>query len=453
MKRKINYYHQLVNNWYDDHIPTQKNILVFNENIILSNHKKHFIYSNLHEIPIHIKIDYIILSQTLHEIADIQEFLISLKHICSSSTRIIIDTYCYIWEPILWIAQKIGLRKKTSIRHWLTQRDIKNFLHLSDYEYLAGGKFMLLPIYIPVVSWLVNCIAHLPLINKLCLVEWALARPKNILNAHQLYSVSVIVPCKNEAGNIKHIVKQMPNMGAWTEIIFVEGGSIDDTKLTILKQITQHPDKHLVYINQSKSGKKNAVYEGFAKARGDIIMILDADATVAPCELKKFYSALASNKGEFINGSRLVYGMEPHAMRFLNMLANHFFATIFSWILSQSIKDTLCGTKVFFKKELKEMFSAIQPMKNLDPFGDFDLLFGAAKINLKIIDLPIHYKARTYGNTQIRRFYHGLMLLKMSFVGAYIFKLNSIKINKKTYFLTPISHSNKTAYSHLKGHG
>lgn len=442
--KKTNYYHRLVNRWYESMIPEQQTILQItydNQAIEIPRAQKQYVLS-LHptpsiltsnaactickdwqEISNDLLFDYIIVSQ-INEADDIQDIFEKLKQHCHSRTRIIIDSYSFLWEPILWLAQKIGLRKPSSIRHWLTNYDIKHFLHLADFEVLTTGRFMLIPFYIPIMSWLCNFIGQIPGINRLCLVEWVVGRPKPSKQERKDYSVSVIIPCKNERGNVKQLIERCPNMGTQTEIIFVEGGSSDGTGQEINNCIPKFPEKKITHITQSLKGKKNAVYEGFAQATGDILMILDGDATMPAEELQKFYDSLVSNKGEFINGSRLIYGMESEAMRFLNMLANHFFAVLFSWIIGQPIKDTLCGTKVFFRYEFDALLKSIKPLANRDPFGDFDLLFGAAKLNLKIIDMPVHFKARSYGVTQIRRFYHGLMLLKMSIVGCIFFKLN-----------------------------
>lgn len=236
-------------------------------------------------------------------------------------------------------------------------------------------------------------------------------------------SVSVIVPCKNEKGNIQAIVERCPEMGSSTELIFVEGGSRDGTQQEIERVIQEHPEKKIRLFVQEGKGKGDAVRKGFAHATGDVLMILDADMTVAPEELPRFFELLVSGKAEFVNGSRLVYAMESDAMRFLNLTANFFFSVLFSWLLAQRVKDTLCGTKVLWAQDYKKIAANRAFFGTLDPFGDFDLLFGAAKLQLKIVDLPIHYKSRVYGQTQIRRFYHGLILLKMSMRGVRKFKM------------------------------
>lgn len=360
--------------------------------------------------------DYIIVSSAVMEVYDIQKLLSELHAYCDSSTKIIIDFYSPWWEPILWIAQRCGLRQKTSLKNWVTRFDMHCFLELAEFAVIKSERSVLLPIYIPFFSWFLNTfIAHLPGINRLCLIEWIVARVKPVKRDPQSVSVSVIVPCKNEKGNIEAVVKNCPQMGKSTEIIFVEGGSRDGTLDEIKRIAALYPAKKIRYLVQFGKGKGDAVREGFSHASGDILMILDADLTVPAEELKLFFDALINGNGEFINGSRLVYGMESQAMRFLNLIANHFFGLTFSWLLGQKIKDTLCGTKVLYKKDYKQIEANRAYFGDFDPFGDFDLLFGAAHLNLKIIDMPVHYKKRVYGTTQIRRFYHGFLLLKMSF--------------------------------------
>ena len=225
--------------------------------------------------------------------------------------------------------------------------------------------------------------------------------------------MSVIIPARNEAGNIDAAIERIPMMGAKTEIIFIEGNSKDDTWARIQAGVKKHAELNIKALQQSGTGKGNAVREAFAAATGDILMILDADLTVPPEELPKFYQALVSGRTEFANGVRLVYPMDERAMRFLNMCANKFFSLAFTWVLGQPVKDTLCGTKVLFRRDYLRIAANRKVFGDFDPFGDFDLLFGARKLNLKISDIPIRYRERTYGETNIHRWTHGMLLLRM----------------------------------------
>jgi glycosyltransferase involved in cell wall biosynthesis len=259
-------------------------------------------------------------------------------------------------------------------------------------------------------------LVNLPGLCYLALVNLYVSRP--LFNARRPASVTIVIPARNERGNIENAIRRTPPFGASQEFIFIEGNSSDNTYEEILRVRDAYPDKDIKAMRQTGKGKGNAVREAFDAATGDILMILDADLTMPPEELPKFYDALCGDKGEFINGCRLVYPMEKNAMRFLNLLGNKFFGWFFSYLLGQRLKDTLCGTKVLFRKDYETIQRNRSYFGDFDPFGDFDLLFGAAKQNLKILEVIIRYKDRTYGSTQISRFRHGLLLLKMSLFAA-----------------------------------
>lgn len=376
----------------------------------------------------------VIFVSSIMETDDVLSELARIRVQCNSNTRIVIEWYAMHWEPMLRIAQKLGFRKKTALKNWLSRADIENFLVLARFEKVTAGEHILIPFYIPGISWLCNTfIAPLPIISKLCVGRWLVARPKGLLSLKNP-SVSIVVPCRNERGNIARIIERVPAMGSFTELIFIEGHSRDNTFEEIERCIAHYSHKNIIALRQPGEGKGDAVRAGAAVATGDIFMILDADMTVEPEELSRFYEALVSGIGECINGSRLVYGMETGAMRFLNMLANYSFALGFSWLLKQRIKDTLCGTKVLWRSDYERVMAQKEYFGDFDPFGDFDVLFGAAKLHLKIIDLPIRYRARTYGTTQIRRFYHGLLLMRVFLFGIkfFIFDRAGARQNRKS---------------------
>ncbi len=380
-------------------------------------------YQNIDQLPSHERFDYIILSLATMQTYDIQDLFTSLARFCTPNTRLVIDHYSYVWEPILNITSKLGMRRATRLKNWISMDDLEIFLKLSGYETITQGRYMLMPINIPLVTPLVNTfLVNMPLINRLCLQQWIIAKPIQASIQPETVTVSVIIPCRNEKGNVEQAILRTPQMGKSTEIIFVEGNSQDGTLQEIHAIIAKYPTLNIQSFVQEGKGKGDAVRKGFAQAKGDILMILDGDLTVPPEELSKFFDAIIQGKAEFINGSRLVYGMENEAMRFLNLLANFFFSRLFSWILNQKVKDTLCGTKVLWASDYQKIVNNRSFFGKFDPFGDFDLLFGAAKLNLKIIDMPIHYKNRTYGSTQIRRFYHGWILLGMSLLALKKFK-------------------------------
>jgi SAM-dependent methyltransferase len=360
--------------------------------------------------------DVIILSDLVDDLWDVQATLKGLERLCTPKSRIIINCYSRIWEPALVLAQKLGLSKARLPQNWLTREDVVNLLSLTNFEAVRLWEEILLPFGIPILSSLFNkVLVRLWPFKLFALSNFILARPKPTEGTQKSEPiVSVIVPARNEAGNIEHVFSRTPEMGAGTELIFVEGHSTDGTYGTIERFMAATPCRRCRVLRQQGKGKGDAVRLGFANAAGDVLMILDADLTVPPETLPHFYDAIVSGKGEFINGVRLVYPMEHEAMRFANLVANKFFSIVFSWLLGQRIKDTLCGTKVLWKLDYERIAANRHYFGDFDPFGDFDLLFGAAKQGLKIVDLPVRYRERTYGSTQIQRWRHGLLLLQMS---------------------------------------
>ncbi len=367
--------------------------------------------------------DFIVISDTVGLLEDVHACFENLRPYCTTSTRLIVTYYNFLWEPVLKLAEKLGLKMPQKPGNWLSTHDISNLLHLTDFETVKSGHRLLFPKKIPLLSPVLEFFGSLPLINQLCLVNTVVARFKERMDIEKSHSVTVLIPCKNEKGNIEPAIIRTPDMGKHTEIIFVDGHSEDGTPEEIKRVMEAYPRRDISFLVQDGKGKGDAVRKGFAAAKGDILMILDADLTVPPEDLPKFYRAIASGKGEFVNGTRLVYPMEDEAMRFLNLLGNKFFSMAFSWLLNQRLRDTLCGTKVLSRKNYQELARGRDYFGDFDPFGDFDLLFGASKLNLKITEIPIRYKAREYGETQISRFTHGWLLLKMCFFAMRKLKL------------------------------
>lgn len=382
-----------------------------------------FKVGDLEDLQVEEKFDYVVLVETIGHVDDIQSAFKELHKVCKPETRLIIVYYNYLWEPALKLAEAVRLRKKHLLEHWLPIEDISNFLDLNDFEVIKKGYRFLLPIYIPFISTFFNkFLANMPFFWKLSLIETIIARPRGYRKPPEEVACSVVVPCRNEKGNIEQAVLRTPDMGRHTEIIFVEGHSQDGTLEECERVKNKYPQRDIKVLVQDGKGKGDAVRKGFSHAKNDVLMILDADLTVPPEDLPKFYDAIVSGKGEFINGSRLVYQMEKQAMRVLNLIGNKFFSKAFTYLLEQRIRDTLCGTKVLWKEDYERIIAGRGYFGDFDPFGDFDLLFGAAKLNLKIVEIPIRYRERTYGSTQISRFRHGLLLLKMTF-----FALKKIK--------------------------
>lgn len=355
--------------------------------------------------------DYIIISDTTNFAADVQAMFERAALVAKPHTRMVINFYSMLWKPLIGLGSFLRLRRKTPAMNWLTVQDVRNLLHLAGWEMFKYQERILIPIEIPLLTRICNR-WFAPLLTWFCLTNFCIARPVQKVCRRE-YKVSVIVPARNESGNIRDILQRTPQMGLGTELIFVEGNSTDDTWEQIQCVVAENPESNLKILQQSGRGKGNAVRDGFSAASGDVFMILDADLTVPPEDLPKFYEVIALNYGEFVNGVRLVYPMESRAMRFLNLCANRIFSIIFSWLLLQPVKDTLCGTKVLLRENYERIVRNRAYFGDFDPFGDFDLLFGADKLNLKIMDVPIRYRDRTYGETNIQRWRHGLLLARM----------------------------------------
>ncbi|MGA8659916.1 MAG: glycosyltransferase [Chthoniobacterales bacterium] len=353
--------------------------------------------------------DYIIVSETVNLAADVQRLFESLKLVSHENTRLIVNIYSSLWRPAIWLATGLGLRNRQPESNWLSKEDVAGLMHLTGWELVRQESRTLCPVKLLGIEPLLNRFAA-PLLGPLCFSVFSIARLSATCAEK---TVSVVVPARNEAGNIEAAIKRTPEMGVWTEFIFVEGNSKDNTWDEIRRVKEAYPHKRIKILQQTGKGKGNAVREGFAVAEGDLLMILDADLTMPPEELPKFYDALISGRCEFANGSRLVYPMDEKAMRFLNLCANKLFSVLFSWLLGQQVKDTLCGTKVLTKESYDGIVANRSYFGDFDPFGDFDLLFGASKLNLKILDIPIRYKERVYGETNIQRWKHGWLLLQM----------------------------------------
>jgi SAM-dependent methyltransferase len=373
-----------------------------------------FVLADVHDLDLGTRtFDYIIGSELVNDLWDVQAVLAQLQPYCAPHTRLVFNFYSHLWDIPLRAAQKLGVATPYLPQNWLTSHDMENLLEISGFQPLRELEEVIAPLPIPFISNFANrYLAKISPFRFMAMANFMLARPlhKSIpVNP----TVSVIVAARNESGHIEELMARIPEMGGGTEIIFVEGNSTDDTYEAIERSIAAHPDRNCKLLKQQGKGKGDAVRAGFDIAKGDILMILDADITVPPEDLPRFYELMANGSAEFVNGVRLVYPMEDDAMRFANLLGNKFFSWAFSWLLGQPIRDTLCGTKVLWRSGYKRIADNRSYFGDFDPFGDFDLLFGAARLNLKIMEVPIRYRARRYGETNISRWSHGWLLLKM----------------------------------------
>jgi 2-polyprenyl-3-methyl-5-hydroxy-6-metoxy-1,4-benzoquinol methylase len=366
--------------------------------------------------------DAIVMVNVVTHLTDVQSAVEALHPLTHPRTRLFVYSYSRLWQPALRLAEMLGLKSRHPAESWLPPEEVAHMLALADFEVVRRDRDILMPAGLPLVADFLNSyVGHLPGLDHLALMYGLTARPAPSRFAQARSSkpsTSVIVPCRNEAGHIAPLVARLPALPANSEFLFVEGNSKDDTEGAIRRAIEAHPDKPLRLLKQTGRGKGDAVRLGFREARGEVLLILDSDMGVAPEDVPRFVEALVRGKGEFVNGSRLVYPMEGRAMRFLNLLANKFFAALFGWLLGQQVRDTLCGTKALYREDYERIAANRGYFGDFDPFGDFDLLFGAARLNLRIVDLAVRYHERSYGETNISRFRHGLLLLRMSLFAA-----------------------------------
>ncbi|WPJ94173.1 glycosyltransferase [Coraliomargarita algicola] len=363
--------------------------------------------------------DVIVLDYLVGYLPDVHASIAALRKYCHPRTRVHIMSLNHLWEPLLKIAPSLGMATPQPPSNWLSSSDLENILELNGFEVVSSGSEQMLPFRIPLLAPFFNSfLVRLPLLRHLGMSTTVVARFIVKPQIDGEISCSVVVPARNESGNIRAALERIPTLGTQTEVIFVEGNSVDDTWEVIQREVAAYEGPHRIqYLQQPGKGKWDAVFAGFAVAKGDVLVIQDGDLTAPPEDLPKFYEAIASGSCEFANGCRLVYPMETQAMRFLNLLGNKFFAAALSFVLGQPIKDSLCGTKMMLRSDYERLLKRIEVLGDFDPFGDFNLLFGSAMLDLRIRDILVRYRDRTYGDTNISRFRHGWILLRMTWFG------------------------------------
>ena len=388
--------------------------------------------------------DYIVLPDVIGLLDDLQRTFTGLHRYCRPGTRLVLTSYNFLWEPVLELGERLGMKIPQPDQNWLSMNDVSSILRLSEFRVETAQAALLIPRRVPLGDAINRFAARNRLLRHLCLIQYHVAtyQPPDAdqLARRRELSVSVVVPCRNEAGNIADAVRRIPKMGRRTEVIFIDGASTDGTVEEIEKVIERGSEDHDIKLMHQvpdapatangdkphlmlKLGKGDAVRKAFAAASGEVLMILDADLTVPPEDLPKFFFPLADGLVDFANGCRLVYPMQDEAMRFANLVGNRFFGIAFSWLLGQPVKDTLCGTKALFKKDYETLVANRSFFGEFDPFGDFDLLFGAARLKMRIGDIPIRYRRRVAGQSKVSVLRHGIILLRMTLIGFYKLKL------------------------------
>jgi len=371
------------------------------------------------------KFDTILLVNSITEIPDLLKLFSEIRKLCKPETRVVQVTYNYLLAPVVKLSGALGLAPKHPVQNWLTRYDFLNVFTLAGFDQVREGYDMVMPFRVPLLSdWVNRYTPAIPFMKPFCMLYYSVARPMHLEMPIANPTVTVCVPCKNEEGNVPGLAERIPEMGGGTEIIFVDDRSTDGTAAAVDQAIQRYPDRNIRMVKGPGVNKGAACRAGFAEARNDILMILDADMTVMPEDLPAFYDAIVSGKGEFINGSRLVYPLEGGAMKFANILGNKAFALLFSYVLSQRLKDTLCGTKVIWRNDYEKILESRRHFGEVDKWGDYDWIFGAARHNLKIIELPVHYRERVFGETKMtKRFKNAWTMLKMCYAAFTRLKL------------------------------
>jgi hypothetical protein len=373
-----------------------------------------FVTSDPETLELNEKFDYILFNH-IFDTVDILQAFERIKGHCTPETRVVVVNYNQLWEPILKLASRIGLRSRFVEPNWVSENDIRGFLNLAGLRPVRKHRLILFPKWVPGFSEVMNGpLARMPGLRRLCLMQIMVARPLGEAKRERDVTVSVVVPCRNEVANVRQAVERIPEMGRHTEIIFCDDKSTDGTAEEVRRLQRRYPEKDLRLMEGPGICKAENVWTGFRAARGEVLMILDADLTVMPEELPMFLRALLSSRGDFVNGSRLVYPMPDLAMKVSNIIGNKFFGLLFSILLDQRIKDTLCGTKVLWRKDWLRLEPFLGSWGIKDLWGDYELLFGASKLHLEIVEVPVHYQERIHGVTKMTKvFSNGLRMLRI----------------------------------------
>lgn len=369
----------------------------------------------------------VFLNGVLNHHLDIQTLLSGIRNKLSRTTRLGVVLYNPYFRGLYWLANRLGLRKGDIPITFITHTDLGNIVKLAGYEVVRIRPVAYVPFRWFGIGTLINRVfPAIPFLRWFSYAAVVVFRP--IIPEKKKPSLTVVIPACNEKGNIENALKRMPDMGTVDlEIIFVEGHSTDQTWEEIQRVMAKYRFQFAIKaFLQTGKGKNDAVRLGFSHASKELLTILDADLTMPPELLEQFYQAYCQGIADFINGSRLVYSMEGGAMQFLNRLGNIFFAKSLSFVLDTRLGDSLCGTKLMTRHDYQRFVAWRRDFGDFDPFGDYELLFPASILSLGIIDVPIHYRSRTYGQTSISRFSHGLMLLRMTLTGFFRIKLGNI---------------------------
>lgn len=373
--------------------------------------------------------DYVILHGALGESHDICTLLRSVRSVCTPATRLIIYQHNYLWQGVIALAERLKIIEKGATQNWISVRDLSAALNGMGFQVVRSFRQMLCPFRFGGLGRLINGVATLlPVLDFFNLNQYIVARPVGAAAAAEkkYSSLSIVLTVRDERGNIEPVVKTLPAICPDQEILFVEGHSSDGTREEIERVMGLYPEKNIRVMSQPGKGQGDAIRTGFRAARGDVIILYEGDGTSLPEDIRFFYDALDSGRFEFVEGSRFIYPFDERSMPLLNKVGNIFFARWFSWFLGQHTTDVLSGIKAISKKEFATIDEHWGFMGLDDPFGDFELLYGAFRFGLTCCEIPMHYQPRTYGVSKSRVFRHGAYLLRMAARGFLMFRATAI---------------------------
>ncbi len=366
----------------------------------------------------------IILTDLFEVSTDILELLSMVNKLLGKDGIIVICSINQKWNRILNLFERLNLKDGNQKRLFINSTIVLNIAKVTGLEFVTQRNKQIFPFRMLGLGSLINNILEILFFPfSFGIRIYSILNQQEKFNEEKKYSKSIIIPAKNEEKNLKPLLNQIPELEEDHEIILAIGDSEDKT-YEVAKEIKEARcwPFEVKVIKQTGKGKANAVWEAVEEASKEVIIILDADISVNPETIVQFNSVIDTGKASFVNGTRLIYGMESGAMRIVNNLGNRIFQYIVSIIIGQKITDSLCGTKVFFRKDFNKIKLWKELVQMKDPFGDFDMIFTAGYFGLKILEIPVRYQARVYGVTQIKRFRDGYKLI--------IYLLNSIKIFK-----------------------
>ncbi len=363
-------------------------------------HKDNIHYVNENIENILSDCDTVVISDIEHQLNPAKN-LLNLSRIVGDNTKIILLSKNMVWMILIKIL-KLFFSFSPKKNNFLPSSYLDNLYSSCNLELIRQEKIIALPINIPFLTKIINRIFRLPLLNFFCMSNIAILK-KKIKNSsnHKDLKISFIIPCKNEQDNIKVFEQKINENTEPDEYLFGDDNSSDKTSDEIDKLIEKLSDKKIIKYNGPGICKSENVYKGIDLSSGDIIVIYDADHTVSFEDIKFSVSIMKKTNVDFINCTRMIYPQKDGAMKFANFIGNTIFASLFSLLFKKKITDTLCGTKIFYKKDWEKIKENTSQWGMKDLWGDFDLLIGAYKNNLKITEVPVTYYERRENETKM----------------------------------------------------